>query len=424
VNAAPRSLFVVGFDSGLKLADRYATAFEARGWRAQIVAPTTETPHQLSASQVEAATKHSVEFLPWREIVNLAEESSAVVPIFDGSRIERFITEVHLQCERSGHPLPVFGTAYVGMVLYNNLVGYLFRSLGDVVAVNTASDLDEFARAAHGIGLPADNLLLVGLSLLPAKPAPPRTGQIRRVLFADQPTVPFHAAERAYLYSRLADYARVHPEREVVIRPRHQRGEATFHTMEYSPEDFVAAVDVPQNLLIDHAPIADQLSHTDVVLSVSSTAILEAIAAGCRVAFVSDFLGETMLNHRFVSSGLLRTLEEVTHDDIGTPHPDWLADVFPGADAAAPADRFAERMIAAVEVTPRPHSVMWDHPYHVNRRRVKTGVISVATEMQLAIPDDAFDSFAQRLARKLLAPLPRPLRRRLVRVARALLRRV
>lgn len=407
--AAPRSLFVAGFDSGLKLAERFAAAFEEAGGEATIAAPTTGTPHQLSPAQVDAITARPVRFLPWEEILRLARDSDAVVPIYDGSRIEQFITE--LRALPGPDRLPVIGTAYVGMVLYNNVHGYIWRSLGDVLAVNSRGDLREFTEVATALGLPTDNLLLTGLPLLPASPAPQRPGPIRRVLFADQPTVPALPAERAYLYDRLADYARRHPDREVFLRPRHRPDEATFHEMTYSPAVHFGRVPAPTNLRIDYTAIADRLPSTDLVLSVSSTAILEALAAGCRVAFVADFFGETFLNSRFARSGLLRTFDALEADDIGVPDPQWLDDVFPSA-TTSPAATFAARMLELVSSVDRPHERAWAHPFHENRRRIAGGV----RERSVALAGSPL----WRAGRAAARPLPAPLRRGLGTLARRL----
>ncbi|MFC0682047.1 DUF6716 putative glycosyltransferase [Lysobacter korlensis] len=406
--SAPRSLFVAGFDSGLKLADRFAEAFEQAGAEVTLAAPTTGTRHQLSPGQVRAITSRPVRYLPQEEILRLARDSDTVVPIYDGSRVEQFIAAVH---ETPGQGrLPVIGTAYVGMVLYNNLHGYIWRALGDVIAVNSAEDLRDFLETARALGLPEDNLLLTGLPLLPAHPAPARGGAVRRVLFADQPTVPALAEERAYLYDRLADYARRHPDREMIVRPRHRPDEATFHEMTYSPAVHFARVAPPPNLRIDYTPIAERLPSTDLVLSVSSTAILEALAAGCRVAFLADFFGEPFLNSRFVRSGLLRTFDALDTDDIGTPDPEWLRDVFPSA-ATSPAATFAARMLELVEADDRPHDRAWAHPFHQNRRRI-AGAVRERADALAGSP----------LRRAVRAALPEPVRRRLLTAARRIRR--
>jgi hypothetical protein len=361
-----RVLLLANFDSGLKYAGRLAEAVAALGAEPDIRIPTTVAPHLLGAEQVAAATGGPVRFEPWESLVRAAVDADVVVPVFEGPTVERFIREVHAI---AGPRMPVVGTGYVGMVLYDVVGGYLSRSLADVVAVNSRTDLAEFRAAAHGLGLPAENLLLAGLALLPATPAPLRTASVRTVLFADQPTVPRRAADRTYLWDRLLAYARLHPDREVLLRPRHRPGEDTFHRMEHSPDTWASTRALPANLVVDHTPIGALIARSDLLLTVSSTAALEAIADGTRVAFVAEWVNDAALNPRLLPSGLLRRFDDIDADRIGTPEPAWLEDVFPASEGPSPAERFAQRLLAvAAGDAPRVHQELWDSSYHHGRR--------------------------------------------------------
>ena len=362
-------LLIASFDSGLKYAARLADAAEALGAVPVLRAPTTVAPHSLGPRQTAAATARPVSFAPWSELVHAALRHDVVVPVFDGPTVERFLREVHEQGRRQGKRLPVFGSGYVGMTLYDIVGGYLMRSLADVVAVNSRTDLAEFARAAGALRLPTDNLLLAGLALLPAAPAAARGGPIETVLFADQPTVPRAAAEREYVWDRVLAYAQLHPDRTVLLRPRHRPGEDTFHRMRFSPDSWAAGRELPPNLRIEHTPIGDLLTTSDLVLTVSSTAGLEAVAAGTRVAFVADFLNDAALNPRLLASGLLRRFDDIDVDEVDDPDPAWLDDVFPSASGPVPAERFVARLLElTAESTDRPHDRMWSSSFHIGRR--------------------------------------------------------
>jgi hypothetical protein len=367
-----RVLLLANFDSGLKHVGRVAEAVAALGGEPDIRVPTTVVPHKLGSGQVAAATTRPVRFEPWDALVRAAADADAVVPVFEGPTVERFIREVH---GVAGARMPAVGAGYVGMVLYDIAGGYLSRSLADVLAVNSRTDLAELSAAAHGLGLPAENLLLAGLALLPSAPAAPRSGPLRTVLFADQPTVPRRHADRTYLWDRLLAYAERHPDRRVLLRPRHRPGEDTFHRMEHSPVTWAANRTLPPNLVIEHAPIDSLIPRTDLLLTVSSTAALEAIASGTRVAFVADWVNDASLNPRLLPSGLLRRFDDIDADRIGTPDPGWLDDVFPSAGGPSPAERFAQRLLAvAAGDAPRIHQALWDSPFHAGRRATDAAI--------------------------------------------------
>lgn len=360
-------LLVANFDSGLKYADRLATAFQVAGARPEIVVPTTVEPSLLGAAQIAASTARPVRAAPWDELVAEAACAAAVVPVFVGPAIERFLSDVH---RAAPSRRPVLGSGYVGMVLNDAAGGYLMRSLSDVIAVNSRSDLAEFSAVARALGLPTDNLALCGLPLLPAAPLPQRSGPIRTVVFADQPTVPARPAQRTHLWDRLLEHARLHPEREVLLRPRHGPREATFHRMELSPHTWAASRTLPPNLRLVETPITELLASTDLLLTVSSTAALEAIAAGVRVAFIADFLNDAALNPRLIPSGLLRRFDDVDAGRLGSPDPAWLDDVFPSSVGPSPAERFAAWVLALVgSDAARPHDAAWRSDYQVGRRR-------------------------------------------------------
>lgn len=367
-----RVLLLANFDSSLKYAGRLAEAFAALGAEPDVRIPTTVAPHGLGTEQVRAATGRPVTYEPWNRLVAAAAGADVVVPVFDGLTVERFIREVHAS---AGDRMPVVGAGYVGMALTDVEGGYLARSLADVVAVNSRSDLRDFRITARALGLPDDGLLLAGLALLPAAPAPQRSGPIRTVLFADQPTVPRRPADRTYLWDRLAAYAERHPDRTVLLRPRHRPGEDTFHRMEFSPVTWAASRALPANLRIDHTPIDRLIPEADLLLTVSSTAALEAVAAGVRVAFIAEWINNASLNPRLLPSGLLRRFDDVDADRIGTPDPAWLDDVFPAAEGASPAERFAQGLLAvAAGDAPRTHGALWDSRYHAGRRATDAAV--------------------------------------------------
>jgi hypothetical protein len=171
-------------------------------------------------------------------------------------------------------------------------------------------------------------------------------------MFADRPTVPQTREDRLYVYQRLMAYAQAHPDRQVVLKPRHRVGEDTFHRMKFHPEVLLAHAQQPPNFSIDYTPISERLADLDLMMTISSTAALEAVGAGVRTAFVADLdVREQLGNHIFLDSGLLRTFDQLERDDIGVPTKAWIEDYFFDAHDVTPAQQIADR---AVELTQRP----------------------------------------------------------------------
>jgi hypothetical protein len=71
-------------------------------------------------------------------------------------------------------------------------------------------------------------------------------------------------------------------------------------------------------------PMAEHLACAAGLVTVSSTAALEAIAAGVRVLILSDFgVNAAMINEVFVGSGLLGDLADLRAGRLHRPDPGW-----------------------------------------------------------------------------------------------------
>jgi hypothetical protein len=407
---ARQVLLVAAYDSQLKWVMTLADEFAAQGWRYTVVVPT-DVRHSLSADQIAAAAGGvGIERLRWAELLRRSRLADCVVLALQGTLVARFTDELELlRRESPSDREPVVVTGWVGIIIEKLVAGYLDRAGSDVIAVNSADNLREFTEAGRRLGIPPDNLLLSGLPLLPDRPPPPRTGRIRTVVFADQPTVPEARWDRAYVYQRLLDHAAAHPDREVLLKPRHRPGEGTFHVMRDAPESIVQRLGpTPPNFSITHERITDLLARTDLLLTVSSTAGLEAIGRGVRTAFVADLgVHEKHGNQVLVRSGLLATFDDIDADRIPVADPAWLDDVFVGG-GVRPVARIVNRVTELTAVAPpaRPARRVAAGPYLSGRVAVR----STRARMP-EIAQDPSDSTADAPVRR-FAPVLRALARR------------
>lgn len=322
-----RALYVAAFDSQLKWCARIRDELEQRGFGTEVVRPDSRSA--LSPQQIADAGFTDVPVVSGDELLRRALAADVVVCSLQGPATQSLLFALAEALEGTAKPGPVVVTGWVGIIIEKMTAGYLARCGSDVVAVNSVADAEHFRHAARHLQIPADNLLLAGLPFLSTSPSPPTSTTIKRLLVADQPTVPDRAPEREHLYAGALAYARAHPDREVLLKPRHRPDEDTFHRMRFHPEVLLGGHELPSNFRIDYTPIATLLPSVDLLVTVSSTACLEALDHGCRVALVLDLgVHERYGNHVFLESGLLRTWEQITADDLGTPEPDWLASYF------------------------------------------------------------------------------------------------
>lgn len=360
-------MLVAAYDSQLKWAMSLAHEFNARGWTFSVVVPA-DIRSSLSADQVAAVGDVTIVQLPWDELLLRAREADAVILAVQGGLVGRFTDELALlrATVPSTHE-PVVVAGWVGIIIEKLVAGYLERAGADVIVVNSSDNLRAFLEAGQALGIAPDNLLLCGLPLLPARPAPMAGGPVRTLLFADQPTVPEAPWDRAYLYARLIDYAQHHPDRTVLLKPRHRPGEGTFHVMQDHPETVLGRLGkLPENLVVTYDSITALLKRTDLLLTVSSTAGLEAIGRGVRTVFVSDLgVHEKHGNQVLVTSGLLATFDDVLADRIPSPDPAWLTDMFCGTEGQRPVTAIVDRVTELIAVPPeqRPGRLAADGRY-------------------------------------------------------------
>ncbi len=355
----PSALLVAAFDSQLKWAAHVGTELTRRGFAVRAVAPRERAT--LSAAQLAATGVDHVEAVPRAELVDLAAAHDVVVHALAGPQVRELTLDLAARTGSGTGPVVVAG--WVGVIIEKITAGYLDRSGADVVAVNARHELEHFRHVATTLGIDDGNLVLSGLPILSRSPEPQRTGPIRTLVFADQPTVPGTAVDRLHVYRRLLAYARRHPGRRVLLKPRHRPGEDTFHHMHHPPEQLLADEELPANFALDYRPVPELLEEADLLVTMSSTACLEAVDRGCRVALVLDLgVHERYGNHVFLDSGLLRTFAQIEADDLGAPAPEWVDSWFGGRDVS-PVEAIADRVEKLLATGERPSRAVMASAY-------------------------------------------------------------
>lgn len=162
------------------------------------------------------------------------------------------------------------------------------------------------------------------------EPPEPDETPVTRIVFAPQAKMPFEESERLDILKALAETKRKHPEVEVIVKLRALRGEPQTHIerfpYDYLWEKYCAETGENERLLdFQTGPLAERLTPGTALVTVSSTAAIEAIDLGLRVGIISDFgVTEKLLNAMFSESGLLMTLEEMQELDIPHANQQWL----------------------------------------------------------------------------------------------------
>ncbi|WP_405906958.1 hypothetical protein OG742_16630 [Streptomyces sp. NBC_00828] len=283
----------------------------------------TPTARQLAEVGVRADSIRevtAVEFLRTME----RESYDVVILALVGGAVQAMLHGLRRIWEgRTERPLVV--TGYVGVVYEKLADGLLLRHGADLVLANSRQDADRFRAVYEGVGADASAVTEVALPFLGGEPYK-KGNDPYTVVFAAQPSVPENRKDRTYLLNRLIQHARLHPDREVLLKLRSKPGEHTTHIEELPYQKLVQKLDPPANFRLVYGHMGEVLDNTDLLVTISSTAALESLHRRIPTVVLSDLgVREALGNHHFVGSGCLASWDQL--DDGHQPVPDaaWVS---------------------------------------------------------------------------------------------------
>ncbi|SDK76480.1 DUF6716 putative glycosyltransferase [Streptomyces indicus] len=220
---------------------------------------------------------------------------------------------------------PVVVTGYVGVVYEKLADGLLLRHGADVVLANSRQDAERFRAVYEGVGADAGAVTECALPFLGGAPYAAGSAPYT-VCFAAQPSVPESRADRTYLLKRMIRHAELHPEREVLIKLRSKPGEHTTHIEEHPYQKLAQRHELPPNCRLVYGHMGEVLDRTDLLVTVSSTAALEALHRRIPTAVLTDLgVREALGNHHFTGSGCLASWTQLDEGFVPEPDEEWLA---------------------------------------------------------------------------------------------------
>lgn len=237
--------------------------------------------------------------------------------------------EVFLAASRLEHR-PALISALPGVALPATSRALQYRALGDAFITHSHAECRAFSAMATSEGL-EQTMLVSRLPFLRSTSFPePVTNPLRSVVFAPQAKVPSEGGERSLILQRLAALSRRHPELDVVVKLRAWDGEPQTHLEQY-PYDRIWATLISEGAVAGHelsfrtGPMSQLLVPGAALVTVSSTAALEAVDAGLPVLVLDDFgVSDELLNSVFTGSGLLGSLKDLGHCAFSHPTKSWL----------------------------------------------------------------------------------------------------
>ncbi len=327
--APVRVLAVADTDSYLKWGVATLATLPA-GWHGQQVLlrnAVMPSPAQVAAAgQIDGRTSLPVRTLGLPGLASLLvrERPDVVLLACTGPVVARLTALPLLR----GPGRPVLLTGLPGISVPASERAVSFRRSCDLFVVHSHRERREFAQVAAGLA-PGLGFGLARLPFLPGRPRPadePGPRPDAPLVFASQARVPPERSDREHVLQALAAAA------PAVVKLRAGAGEQQTHHEEH-PYDVLWAGLVARGAVPPFAVTFATGAMTEAVegsrglVTVSSTAALEAIALGRPVLVADDFgVSAEMINLVFEGSGCLGPLSDLTEGGLHRPDPDWLLD--------------------------------------------------------------------------------------------------
>ena len=253
----------------------------------------------------------------FRETATNFSQYSAVICSATGSLLNMLIVDLHNVPDR-----PSIITGYEGLVYEKHIEGLLWRYGSDVILVNSPADLALFSSALKELGLDDGCLHCVGFGRLAHGGEQVDYLAKNKIVFATQPSVPVTYMERAFLLDCFIKFAESNPGLEVIIKGRVKPGEGLGtpykekHPYELIGEDIAKKTPLPPNLIFSYERMDAVLLEARALVSISSTAMLEAMAMGVPAIALSDLgIRESYGNHFFLGAGIFSTFDNMLQMD-------------------------------------------------------------------------------------------------------------
>ncbi|MFC5501068.1 DUF6716 putative glycosyltransferase [Lysinimonas soli] len=243
---------------------------------------------------------------------------------------------------------PVIVTGLPGISIPATRKALAFRRQADLFLLHSRREIRDFTRLSRVHGW-THRFALASLPFLERRSGEPGDA----LVFAAQAIVPREREDRLEVLRMLLAAARADPARPVVIKIRARVGEQQTHAERDSyPEllDELAeqGVEIPANLRVSSEPMSSALDRAQGLLTVSSTAVIEAIARGIPVIVLDTFgVSDALINPVFEHSGLFGGEDDVIARRFRTPHPGWLDDNYSHAPEADDWTRQLDALVAA-----------------------------------------------------------------------------
>lgn len=329
----PRVVAIADTDSYVKWAAALVGGAGGR-WDASLL--VLDSPLVVSDSQLASALSGSglprdrVERIAYGRLVARLTElrADAVVIGARGPLVRVLARELAALPER-----PVVVTGLPGISIPATRRAVVYRLQSDLFVVHSRREVREFGALSARTGYAHRYALATlpfarGASVAGGAGTAGVVRQGTDLVFATQAKVPAERHDRLRIARMLIRAAEADASRRVVVKLRAAAGEHQTHLEQDGYPELLASLGpLPPNLVTSTAPMRKALSTAEGLVTVSSTAAIEAIARGIPVIALDTFgVSPRLINETLADADLLAGEEDVVARRFRHPDPEWLDD--------------------------------------------------------------------------------------------------
>lgn len=291
------------------------------GWERELLvvdSPIVVSDAQLAAALAGSGIADPARVAPAEVGARVAAAAPDVVLVATVGPIARVLLRIVAGLD----PRPVLLSGLPGISIPATRKALAFRRQADLLVLHSRREVREFEALARERGIAQR----FGLASLPFAHDAPADGT--DLVFAGQAIVPAVRGDRIRVATMLRDAALADPHRRVVVKVRAVAGEQQTHAEEHTYPDLLAELGpLPANLVVSTEPMAAALDTAEGLVTISSTAAIEALARGIPAVLLDEFgISDALINTVFTGSGLFGGRDAVVRREFRHPDPAWLDD--------------------------------------------------------------------------------------------------
>lgn len=362
---ARRVLAIADSDSYLKWAASTLDALPG-AWQRELVVINNPVAPSADQARSAAGPGTAVRHLTWRGLNRHLRDTAPDVLLLGctGPVVREIVRSP--ACRTADRPVLVTGLPGVSVPATERACE--FRAGCDLFVVHSRRERAEFTALAEELGVP-HRFALATLPFLPRRSVRPDPQTGPDVVLAAQAKVPVERADRVAV---LAAMAAVPDGLRPVIKLRARPGEEQTHREQWAYPDLADDCADAGRLNWSTGSMEVALATAAALVTVSSTAVLEAIAMDLPALVIDDFgVSAEMINIVFADSGLLGSLADLRAGDFRTVDPGWKRDNYfhDRAENTVVAD--LEALLAVRSTLPVPRTVPVGTPWGRFRRGLR-----------------------------------------------------